>query len=80
MLAGGDRTGIPRAALVEEPYDGLSFAPTVLALTGNLRDDNNPISVLWDQGFRRFPGRLVKEVLAKPENQRTAVTGATASP
>jgi len=80
MLAGGDRTGIPRAAVVEEPYDSLSFVPTVLALTGNLRDDNNPISVLWDKGFRRFPGRPVKEVLAQPENKKTAVTGATASP
>jgi hypothetical protein len=80
MLAGGERTGIPRAAVVEEPYDTLSFVPTVLALTGNLRDDNNPISVLWDKGFRRFPGRPVKEVLAKRENVRTAVTGATASP
>lgn len=80
MLAGGDRTGIPRAVVVEEPYDSLSFTPTVLALTGNLRDDNNPISVLWDKGFRRFPGPLVKEVLAKPKNQKTALTGATASP
>jgi len=80
MLAGGARTGIPRALVVEEPYDSLSFVPTVLALTGNLRDDNNPISVLWDRGFRRFPGRLVKEVLAKPESQKTAVTGAIASP
>ncbi len=79
MLAGGDNTGIPRAAVVEEPYDSLSFVPTLLALTGNLRDDNNPISALWDKGFRRFPGRPVKEVLAKPENQKTAVTGATAS-
>jgi hypothetical protein len=80
MLAGGDRTGIPRAAVVEEPYDSLSFAPTVLALTGNLRDDNNPISVLWDKGFRRFPGSPVKEVLAKPKNEKTVLTGATASP
>jgi hypothetical protein len=80
MLAGGDHTGIPRAAVVEEPYDSLSFVPTVLALTGNLRDDNNPSPVLWDKGFRHFPGRPVKEVLAKPENQKIAVTGATASP
>jgi hypothetical protein len=80
MLAGGDRTGIPRAAVVEVPYDSLSFAPTVLALTGNLRDDNNPISVLWNKGFRRFPGPPVKEVLAKPKNEKTALTGATASP
>ena len=80
MLAGGDRTGIPRALVVEEPYDSLSFVPTVLALTGNLRDDNNPISVLWDKGFRRFPGRPVKEVLAQPETQKAAATGATTSP
>ena len=80
MLAGGERTRIPRAAIVEEPYDSLSFVPTVLALTGNLRDDNNPISRLWDKGFRRFPGRPVKEVFAKPQNKKTAVTEATASP
>jgi hypothetical protein len=80
MLAGGDRTRIPRGAVVEEPYDSLSFVPTVLALTGNLRDDNNPISGLWNKGFRRFPGRPVKEVLSQPENRKTSVTGATASP
>ncbi|MEP6706984.1 MAG: alkaline phosphatase family protein [Pyrinomonadaceae bacterium] len=80
MLAGGDGTGIPRGMVVEEPYDSLSFVPTVLALTGNLRDDNNPISVLWDKGFRRFPGRPVKEVLAQPETQKAAATGATTSP
>ncbi|MGZ8843643.1 MAG: alkaline phosphatase family protein [Pyrinomonadaceae bacterium] len=79
MLAGGDKTTIPRATIVEEPYDSLSFVPTVLALTGNLRDDNNPIPVLWDKGFRRFPGTPVREVLAKPENQKISVTGATAS-
>lgn len=80
MLAGGNQTGIPRGAVVEEPYDSLSFVPTVLALTGNLRDDNNPIQVLWDKGFRRFPGRPVKEVLTKPDNRKIAVTGATPSP
>src|SRR6185312_14107049 len=42
MFAGGDKTGVPRGAVIEEPYDSLSFVPTVLALTGNLRDDNNP--------------------------------------
>jgi hypothetical protein len=60
--------------------DSLSFVPTVLALTGNLRDDSNPIPVLWERGFRRFPGRVVQEVLAKPENQKIAVSGATKSP
>jgi hypothetical protein len=79
MLAGGDQTTIPRAAIVEEPYDSLSFVPTVLALTGNLRDDNNPIPLLLDKGFRRFPGRPVKEVLAIPERRKIAVRGATAT-
>jgi hypothetical protein len=76
MLAGGDKTTIPRGQVVDEPYDNLSFVPTVLALTGNLRDDNNPIPVLWDKGFRHFPGRPVKEVLALPENRKIARTGA----
>jgi hypothetical protein len=80
MLAGGNKTGIPHAAVVEEPYDSLSFLPTLLALTGNLRDDNNPISRLWDKGFRRFPGRPVKEILTKPENRQIALTGANVSP
>ena len=80
MLAGGDKTRIPRAMVVEEPYDSLSFVPTVLALTGNLRDDNDPIPILWDKGFRRFPGRRIKEVLASPEDRKLAVTGATAIP
>jgi hypothetical protein len=66
MLAGGNKTAIPHGLIVEEPYDSLSFVPTVLALTGNLRDDNNPIPILWDKGFRRFPGPPVREVLAKP--------------
>lgn len=69
MLAGGDKTQIPKGLTVEEPYDSLSFAPTILALTGNLRDDSNPIPVLWDKGFRRFPGRAVKAVLAPAEKR-----------
>jgi hypothetical protein len=80
MFAGGRKTSIPQALVVEEPYDSLSFMPTVLALTGNLRDDSNPIPVLWEKGFRRFPGRVVREVMAKPENQKIAVSGATESP
>ena len=80
MFAGGRKTSIPQALVVDEPYDSLSFMPTVLALTGNLRDDSNPIPVLWEKGFRRFPGRVVREVMAKPEIQKIATSGATASP
>jgi hypothetical protein len=77
MLAGGDKTSVPRGAVVEEPYDSLSFVPTVLALTGDLRDDNNPIPSLWDKGFRHFPGRPINEVLARGKPK--SLTGATAT-
>jgi hypothetical protein len=80
MLAGGDKTTIPRGLVVQEPYDSLSFVPTVLALTGNLRDDNKPIPVLSDKGFRSFPGRPVKEVLTRSGNDKTISTGAPSSP
>jgi hypothetical protein len=65
MFAGGEKTGIPRGMVVEEPYDSLSFVPSVLALTNQLRDEHNrtPVPVLWDRGFRRFPGRVIPEVL-----------------
>ncbi len=71
MMAGGARTGIPRAAVVEEPYDSLSFMPTLLALTGQIEDERKPVPVLSQRGFRPFPGRLIKEVLSAP-NQTPA--------
>lgn len=74
MLAGGGKTPIPQGLSVEEPYDSLSFVPTVLALTGNLRDDSSPIPILWQKGFRRFPGRVVREVVPRPLDQKIAVT------
>ncbi len=81
MIAGGEKTGIPRATVINEPYDSLSFVPTLLALTGELRDDSSPVPVLWNKGFRRFPGRVVKELLPPvPPNPRIADTGASTSP
>ena len=75
MMAGGQKTNLPRGMVVREPYDSLSFVPTVLALTGNLRDDSNPVQILWDKGFRRFPGRVIKEVLpVTPSNEKIATT------
>jgi hypothetical protein len=62
MIAGGPKTNIPRALDITTPYDSLSFVPTLLALTGNLRDDNNPVPMLRDTGFSPFPGRVVKEL------------------
>jgi hypothetical protein len=63
MVAGGQNTLVPRALDISKPYDSLSFVPTLLALTGELRDDNNPVQTLREKGFSRFPGRVVKELL-----------------
>ena len=71
MFSGGNRTGIPRATVIEEPYDGLSFVPTVLALTGYLGDDNRPVPQLHDKGFRRFPGPPIKELLRNSQRRET---------
>jgi len=62
MLAGGERTGIPRGLAVSEPYDSLSVTPTVLALTGYLQSDNMPVESLARRGFLKFPGRVIAEI------------------
>jgi hypothetical protein len=81
MIAGGANTRIPQALAIDEPYDSLSVLPTLLALTGDLRDDNNPVPRLWDKGFRRFPGRVVKELLPNsPEKKPTTLNGVNAAP
>jgi len=78
MISGGEKTQLSHGTVIEEPYDSLSFVPTVLALTGNLRDDRNPVPVLWDKGFRRFPGRIIKELFPEtPPTRKLAVTEAT---
>lgn len=51
LFAGGDETGIPRHLQVEEPYDSLSFVPTILDLMGK-QDE-----------AAKLPGRPIEEVL-----------------
>jgi hypothetical protein len=51
MLAGGDDTGIPRNAVVDEPYDSLSFVPTILELLGRHGEAAG------------LPGKPIQEVL-----------------
>jgi len=80
MIAGGARTNVPHALNIETPYDSLSFVPTVLALTGNLRDDSSPVPELWERGFRKFPGPVVKELLPDHERPKATANGATVSP
>ncbi|MBA3440147.1 MAG: alkaline phosphatase family protein [Pyrinomonadaceae bacterium] len=71
MLAGGEQTGIPRGLVVEEPYDSLSFVPTVLALTNQL-PGGRPAPNLWEQGFRIFPGRIIQEIFKHPNDKHFA--------
>ncbi|HEX7331011.1 MAG TPA: alkaline phosphatase family protein [Pyrinomonadaceae bacterium] len=69
MVAGGPKTNVPQALSIDTPYDSLSFVPTLLALTGKLRDDNSPVPELWDRGFRKFPGHVVKELLPNRQSK-----------
>ncbi|HEU5132002.1 MAG TPA: alkaline phosphatase family protein [Pyrinomonadaceae bacterium] len=81
MVAGGSKTYIPQALDIATPYDSLSYVPTLLALTGKLRDDNNPVQELWERGFRKFPGHVVKELFpALPERQKATVNGVSSAP
>lgn len=76
MLAGGPKTNLPQGFIVDTPYDSLSFVPTLLAITGNLRDDSNPVPELWKKGFRTFPGHVVKELLpAWHDRQKSTANG-----
>ena len=54
MLAGGDQTGIPRGLVIDEPYDSLSFVPTILDLMGLKKEAG------------QLPGRPIRELLAGP--------------
>jgi Type I phosphodiesterase / nucleotide pyrophosphatase len=53
MLAGGDETGLPRNMVVDEPYDSLSFVPTILELLGQHAEVEN------------LPGRPVHELIGR---------------
>ena len=67
MIAGGARTGIPRGLTVEQPYDGLSFIPTVMRLMGKVDGENRPVQELERRGFRKFPGRVITEITGGAE-------------
>ena len=49
LVAGGEKTGIPRGLHVKTPYDSLSFVPTILTLLGRPEAD--------------LPGPVIKELL-----------------
>ncbi|HEY9285717.1 MAG TPA: alkaline phosphatase family protein [Pyrinomonadaceae bacterium] len=63
MFAGGDATGIPRGLAVEEPYDSLSFVPTVLTLTGRLPlPESTQAADFAAPPAPQFPGRVIREL------------------
>jgi hypothetical protein len=56
LFAGGADTGIPRHLEIREPYDSLSFVPTILDLMGRHTE------------AARLPGRPIREILpAQPD-------------
>ena len=64
MFAGGANTSVPRGKVVTEPYDSLSFAPTLLTLAGQLDPTTGqPLPTLQQRGFRPYPGRVINELL-----------------
>lgn len=62
MIAGGADTGIRRSFVVTEPYDSLSFTPTILYLMGKTDGEGNPTPELRARGFHKFPGRIIGEI------------------
>jgi hypothetical protein len=36
--------------------------PTILRLMGRIDDTNQPDAALYKLGYRRFPGRVIKEI------------------
>ena len=66
MLAGVDATRVPRGLVVQEPYDSLSFVPTMLALTGRSPAAGQHVQVKLAPPPRRYPGRVISEIFAHP--------------
>jgi hypothetical protein len=61
MLAGGAATRIPRALVIHEPYDSLSFVPTILALTNQL-PPGQISPARYQERPRPYPGRIINEL------------------
>jgi hypothetical protein len=57
LFAGGSKTGIPQGLKITEPYDGLSYAPTVLKLAGKAE-------------FSELPGPVIEELFPVVEAKR----------
>ena len=60
MFAGGAETPVARGLSIDEPYDSLSFVPTILDLLGKNKD------------ARQLPGRPIQELLPAAVSTATA--------
>ncbi len=79
MFAGGGNTGIPRGAIIEEPYDSLSFVPTVMALTNRLHDGSS-LPVRWTNEAKMLPGRIIYEAIGETTLAAPVITQHQSSP
>lgn len=61
MFWGGDHINIARGKAVDEPYDTLSFLPTLFEAAGLLNGGHLAPSLI-ERGFRPFPGGIIWEV------------------
>jgi hypothetical protein len=75
MVAGGAQTGVPRGLTVTEPYDSLSFVPTVLDVMGRLDSGQRPGRTMLGMGFSPFPGRVAREVVNRPAGNNSLTGG-----
>ena len=80
MFAGGEKTGIPRGLGITEPYDSLSLMPTILRLMGRIDDTNQPDADLYKLGYRRFPGRVIREIANGQTSPAKASSASGTSP
>jgi hypothetical protein len=85
MLAGGERTRIPRALVIREPYDSLSFVPTILALTDQLAlpaQGIAPAKFDASNNGRLYPGRIINELFDRkmPAQLSTDTAGTQTRP
>jgi hypothetical protein len=65
MFAGGRATRIPQGLEVAEPYDALSFAPTIFFLTGGISEAGLSAKLV-EKGFKPFPGPVIRELFDTP--------------
>ena len=75
MFAGGAHTSVPRGLTITEPYDSLSFAPTVLTLTGRLPAPGLPLPAGYAHQPAQYPGRIITELFAAPQRPVPTTVG-----